>query len=79
MHPSPLQSSLGPRLVLISPHTGTTAGRRDSRDQRFRIAGGQVLGQLDELRVGAPDITELGGPELGKVGLGTASNVSLCR
>ena len=47
---------------------GGTAG-----DQGFGVGGDEVVRQLDELGMCAPDVAELCGAELGEIGLGLSA------
>jgi hypothetical protein len=65
----PLHQRLDSDFVLVSTRPSGCKRWGDGWNERLRIRGNQMLGQLDELGVQAPDITELGGSKIGEIGL----------
>jgi hypothetical protein len=60
---------LHPPFVFVGSHTRGRDWRRDSGDKGFGVGGYEVLSKLHEFRVEPADIAELGGAELGQIGL----------
>lgn len=63
----PLYRGLDARLVLIGADASRSNCRGNSRHEGLWVGRDQVLLQLDEFGVEAPDIAELSGAELGQV------------
>lgn len=65
----PLDRCLQPRLILLSAGACRGCSWRDCGYNSLRASGDQVFAKLDEFAVYSADVAELGGPELGQIGL----------